>query len=171
MIAAGRIQDMILVQESMEQKSVISLRTICGGPQEKVCVLIAGPSSSGKTTFSHRLSIQMTAHGLKHIPFLWMISIAAERTYRWMKMVEYDFECLEALDIPLFNQCMTDLLAGKEVILPVFNFKTGHREYRQKPLKLRGGGCSGDWGIHGLNEKLSYELPKENKYKIYISAH
>ena len=65
---------------------------------------------------------------------------------------------------------MTDLLAGKEVILPVFNFKTGHREYRQKPLKLGAEDVLVIEGIHGLNEKLSYELPKENKYKIYISA-
>lgn len=87
-----------------------------------------------------------------------------------MRTGEFDFECLEALDIPLFNQCMTDLLAGKEVTLPVFNFKTGHREYRQKPLKMGPDDVLVIEGIHGLNEKLSYELPKENKYKIYISA-
>mgnify|MGYP000514891952 FL=1 len=107
-------------------------------------MLIAGPSSSGKTTFSHRLSIQMTAHGLKPHPISLDDFYCNREETPLDENGEYDFECLEALDIPLFNQCMTDLLAGKEVILPVFNFKTGHREYRQKPLKLGAEGCSGD---------------------------
>ena len=169
-IAAGRIQDMILVQESYMEQKIGDIAETIAADRRKKFVLIAGPSSSGKTTFSHRLSIQMTAHGLKPHPISLDDFYCNREETPLDENGEYDFECLEALDIPLFNQCMTDLLAGKEVILPVFNFKTGHREYRQKPLKLGAEDVLVIEGIHGLNEKLSYELPKENKYKIYISA-
>lgn len=169
-IASGRIQDLILVQESwMEQKIGDIAEQIAADPGKKI-VLIAGPSSSGKTTFSHRLSIQLTAHGLRPHPIsLDDFYVNREDTPR-DENGEYDFECLEAIDIDLFNRCLGDLLAGKEVILPVFNFRTGHREYRGQPLKLRGGDVLVIEGIHGLNEKLSWQLPKESKFKIYISA-
>lgn len=169
-IASGRIQDMILVQESYMEQKIGDIAETIASDRRKKFVLIAGPSSSGKTTFSHRLSIQMTAHGLKPHPISLDDFYCNREETPLDENGEFDFECLEALDIPLFNQCMTDLLAGKEVTLPVFNFKTGHREYRQKPLKMGPDDVLVIEGIHGLNEKLSYELPKENKYKIYISA-
>ena len=169
-IASGRIQDMILVQESYMEQKIGDIAETIASDRRKKFVLIAGPSSSGKTTFSHRLSIQMTAHGLKPHPISLDDFYCNREETPLDENGEFDFECLEALDIPLFNQCMTDLLAGKEVTLPVFNFKTGHREYRQKPLKMGPDHVLVIEGIHGLNEKLSYELPKENKYKIYISA-
>ncbi|WP_294787305.1 nucleoside kinase [uncultured Eubacterium sp.] len=169
-IASGRIQDMILVQESYMEQKIGDIAETLAADRRKKFVLIAGPSSSGKTTFSHRLSIQMTAHGLKPHPISLDDFYCNREETPLDENGEYDFECLEALDIALFNQCMTDLLAGKEVTLPVFNFKTGHREYRQKPLKMGSDDVLVIEGIHGLNEKLSYELPKENKYKIYISA-
>ena len=169
-IASGRIQDMILVQESYMEQKIGDIAETIASDRRKKFVLIAGPSSSGKTTFSHRLSIQMTAHGLKPHPISLDDFYCNREETPLDENGEFDFECLEALDIPLFNQRMTDLLAGKEVTLPVFNFKTGHREYRQKPLKMGPDDVLVIEGIHGLNEKLSYELPKENKYKIYISA-
>lgn len=169
-IAAGRIQDMILVQESYMEQKIGDIAKTLAADRRKKFVLIAGPSSSGKTTFSHRLSIQMTAHGLKPHPISLDDFYCNREETPLDENGEYDFECLEALDVALFNQCMTDLLAGKEVTLPVFNFKTGHREYRQKPLRMGPDDVLVIEGIHGLNEKLSYELPKENKYKIYISA-
>ena len=169
-IASGRIQDMILVQESYMEQKIGDIAETIASDRRKKFVLIAGPSSSGKTTFSHRLSIQMTAHGLKPHPISLDDFYCNREETPLDENGEFDFECLEALDIPLFNQCMTDLLAGKEVTLPVFNFKTGHREYRQKPLKMGPDDVLVIEGIHGLNEKPSYELPKENKYKIYISA-
>lgn len=169
-IASGRMQDMILVQESYMEQKIGDIAETIASDRRKKFVLIAGPSSSGKTTFSHRLSIQMTAHGLKPHPISLDDFYCNREETPLDENGEFDFECLEALDIPLFNQCMTDLLAGKEVTLPVFNFKTGHREYRQKPLKMGPDDVLVIEGIHGLNEKLSYELPKENKYKIYISA-
>lgn len=169
-IASGRIQDMILVQESYMEQKIGDIAETLAADRRKKFVLIAGPSSSGKTTFSHRLSIQMTAHGLKPHPISLDDFYCNREETPLDENGEYDFECLEALDVALFNQCMTDLLAGKEVTLPVFNFKTGHREYRQKPLRMGPDDVLVIEGIHGLNEKLSYELPKENKYKIYISA-
>lgn len=169
-IAQGRIQDLILVQESwMEQKIGKIAETIAADRRKKI-ILVAGPTSSGKTTFSHRLSIQLTAQGLTPHPIAMDDFYVNREDTPKDESGEYDFECLEALDIPLFNQTMNDLLAGKEVILPVFNFKTGHREYRQKPMQLGSEDVLVIEGIHGLNEKLSYQLPKESKFKIYISA-
>lgn len=169
-IAQGRIQDLILVQESwMEQKIGKIAETIAADRRKKI-ILVAGPTSSGKTTFSHRLSIQLTAQGLTPHPIAMDDFYVNREDTPKDESGEYDFECLEALDIPLFNQTMNDLLAGKEVILPVFNFKTGHREYRQKPMQLGPEDVLVIEGIHGLNEKLSYQLPKESKFKIYISA-
>lgn len=169
-IAQGRIQDLILVQESwMEQKIGKIAETIAADRRKKI-ILVAGPTSSGKTTFSHRLSIQLTAQGLTPHPIAMDDFYVNREETPKDESGEYDFECLEALDIPLFNQTMNDLLEGKEVILPVFNFKTGHREYRQKPMQLGAEDVLVIEGIHGLNEKLSYQLPKESKFKIYISA-
>lgn len=169
-ISEGKIQELILVQESwMEQKIGDIAEMIAQDPKKKI-ILIAGPSSSGKTTFSHRLSIQLTAHGLRPHPIsLDDFYVNREETPK-DENGEYDFECLEAIDVPLFNQCLSDLLAGREVTLPVFNFKTGHREFRMRPLQLAEDDVLVIEGIHGLNERLTYRLPKESKFKIYISA-
>ena len=169
-IASGKIQDLILVQESwMEQQIGNIAEQIAADPRKKI-ILIAGPSSSGKTTFSHRLSIQLTAQGLRPHPIsLDDFYVNREDTPK-DENGEYDFECLEAIDIPLLNRCLNDLLAGKEVLLPVFNFRTGRREYRGQPLQIGAADVLVLEGIHGLNEKLSWQLPKENKFKIYISA-
>ncbi len=169
-IANGRMQELILVQESwMEQKIGDIAEMIAQDPKKKI-ILIAGPSSSGKTTFSHRLSIQLTAQGLKPHPIAMDDFYVNREDTPLDENGNYDFECLEAVDVALFNQCMNDLLEGKEVVLPVFNFKTGHREFRQRPLKLNAEDVLVIEGIHGLNEKLSSSLPKETKFKIYVSA-
>ena len=133
-------------------------------------VLIAGPSSSGKTTFSHRLSIQLRAHGM--IPHPIAVDnyfVNREDTPR-DKDGNYNYECLEAIDVKQFNQDLTDLLEGKEVALPIFNFKTGRREYNGQTKKLGEHDVLVIEGIHCLNDALTYELPKENKFKVYISA-
>ena len=133
-------------------------------------LLIAGPSSSGKTTFSHRLAIQLTSYGLKPHP------IGLDNYYLNHDETPLDengkpdFECLEALDVEQFNKDMSELLAGKEVQLPTFNFKTGRREYSGKTTRLGKEDILVIEGIHGLNEKMSHSLPAESKYKIYISA-
>ena len=136
----------------------------------KKFIMIAVPSSSGKTTFSHRLSVQLTAHGMKPHP------IAVDNYFKNREDTPLDefgeknYECLEALDVEKFNQDMLALLKGERVELPVFNFKTGHREYKGDFLQLGKEDVLVIEGIHGLNDKLSYALPSENKYKIYISA-
>ncbi len=169
-IADGGILDLILVQEALMEQNIGDIaEQIAADPKKKI-VLIAGPSSSGKTTFSHRLSIQLAAHGLRPHPIsLDDFYVNREDTPR-DENGDYDFECLEAIDIPLLNQMMNDLLAEKEVTLPVFNFRTGQREFRSKPMRLREGDVLVIEGIHGLNEKLTEELPAESKFKIYISA-
>lgn len=169
-IAAGRMQEVILTQEALFEERIGNLAEEIVRTGDRKFVMIAGPSSSGKTTFSHRLSIQLTAKGLKPHPFpLDDYYIDRDKCPR-DENGKLDLECLEALDVELFNHDMNELLAGKRVNLPVFNFKTGKREYKDKYLQLGPEDVLVIEGIHGLNDKLSYSLPVESKYKIYISA-
>lgn len=169
-IAQGRIRDVILVSEALMERKIGRMAEEIAAMPDKKFVMIAGPSSSGKTTFSHRLSIQMMAQGLKPHP------IALDDYY--VDRVDtpkhpdgtYNFECLEALDIELFNHDMSALLAGERVELPVYNFRTGKREYKGRYKQLGKNDILVLEGIHGLNDKLSYSLPKSSKLKIYISA-
>lgn len=169
-ISSGDIQNLILVQEALQEKKMGEIaQQIASNPEKKI-ILIAGPSSSGKTTFSHRLSVQLRAHGLKPHPIpVDDYFVNRENTPR-DEDGNYNFECLDAIDVELFNENMTDLLKGKRVELPVFNFKTGQREYKGNYKQLGKDDILVIEGIHGLNEKLSYSLPKESKFKIYISA-
>ncbi|MBP5304505.1 MAG: nucleoside kinase [Lachnospiraceae bacterium] len=169
-VAAGDIQDMILVQEALQEKRIGQIAEMIAKEKSKRVVLIAGPSSSGKTTFSHRLSIELRTFGLHPHP-LGMDDYFVERENTPKdENGNYDFECLEALDIKLFNDNINDLLAGKEVAMPTYNFKTGKREYRGNTLKLGPEDILVIEGIHGLDPKLSYQIPDESKFKIYISA-
>lgn len=169
-IAAGQMSDLILVQESMQEKKIAEIAAKIAESKDKKFVMIAGPSSSGKTTFSHRLSIQLRTFGLKPHP----IGVDDYFVNRENTPVDehgnYNFECLEAIDIEQFNKDMTDLLEGKRVELPSFNFKTGKREYKGNYKQLGPSDILVIEGIHGLNDKLSYSLPRESKFKIYISA-
>lgn len=169
-IAEGGMQNLILVQEALMEKRIGEIADEIAASGKKI-VLIAGPSSSGKTTFSHRLSIQLMAHGLDPHPIA-MDDYFVNRDQNPIDPVtgKYDFEALEALDIATLNRDMLDLLAGKEVAMPTFNFVTGMREYKGNTLKLGEKGILVMEGIHGLNEKATKEIPKEDKYKIYISA-
>lgn len=169
-IINGRMNDLILIQEALLEKRIAEIADKIAADRNKRLIMIAGPSSSGKTTFSHRLSIQLSAHGLVPHPIP-MDNYFVERDHTPLDAEgKPDYECLEALDIELFNQNMTDLLAGKEVELPTYNFKTGKREYKGNILCLKPTDVLVIEGIHGLNDRLSYSLPKENKFKIYISA-
>ena len=128
--------------------------------------MIAGPSSSGKTTFSHRLSIQLSAHGLKPHPIA-VDNYFVNREHTPLdEEGNYNFECLEAIDVKQFNNDMNALLRGEEVEIPTYNFKTGKREYKGNSLKLEESDILVIEGIHCLNDKLSETLPKENKFKI-----
>jgi uridine kinase len=169
-IAGGRGEQMILLQEALMEERIGALAAQIAERKNVKFVMIAGPSSSGKTTFSNRLSIQLLAKGLKPHPIgLDDYYDDRERCPR-DENGNLDFECLEALDIRQFNEDMTRLLAGEEVEMPSFNFKTGKREYRGKKLQLGEDDILVIEGIHGLNDKLSYSLPEESKFKIYISA-
>ncbi len=168
-IAEGRSRNIILTQEALmeEQLGTMAQRII---ENNKRCIMIAGPSSSGKTTFSHRLSVQLMARGVVPHP------LPLDSYYRGRALVPVDengeknFEALEALDVELFNENVTDLLAGKRVLLPDYNFITGQREYNEKYMQLGENDVLVIEGIHGLNNDLSYSIPPELKYKIYISA-
>lgn len=168
-VAQGRIRDVILVAEALMERKIGTLAEQVASLPDKKFIMIAGPSSSGKTTFSHRLSIQMMAQGLKPHP------IALDDYY--VNRVDtpkdengnYNFECLEALDIELFNHDMSALLAGERVELPTYNFRTGKREYKGIVKQLGKNDILVLEGIHGLNGKLSYSLPESSKLKIYIS--
>ncbi len=133
-------------------------------------MMIAGPSSSGKTTFSHRLSIQLQANGLNPHPIALDNYFFNRQECPLDEFGKPDFEGLAALDVEQFNLDMTKLLKGEEVQLPFYNFKTGFREYRGDIKKLGKEDILVIEGIHGLNDRLSYSLPKESKFKIYISA-
>lgn len=169
-VVKGKVQELILVQEAlMEQKIGEIARMIAADPQKKF-VMIAGPSSSGKTSFSHRLSIQLRTLGLTPHPIATdNYFVDREKTPR-DENGDYNYECLEAIDVEQFNEDMKNLISGKEVPMPTFNFKQGKREYKGDTLKLGADDILVIEGIHGLNDKLSYALAAENKFKIYISA-
>lgn len=170
MIAAGRIQDIILMQEAQMEARIGDLAEQIAEAGNKKFIMIAGPSSSGKTTFSHRLSIHLSARGMKPHPIpLDDYYVDREKCPRDADG-NFDFECLESLDVELFNKDMSALLAGERVELPTFNFKTGKREYRGKYMQLGADDVLVIEGIHGLNDRLSHSLPGESKFKIYISA-
>ncbi|MCR5451771.1 MAG: nucleoside kinase [Lachnospiraceae bacterium] len=169
-IAAGKTNDIILVQEALMEERIGSLASTIAKDPGKKFIMIAGPSSSGKTTFSHRLSVQLRALGLKPHP------VALDNYYfnrDQMPLDEFgekDFEAIEGLDIELFNNDMQALLRGERVELPTFNFNIGKREYKGNYMQLSENDVLVLEGIHGLNDKLSYTLPKESKFKVYISA-
>lgn len=169
-ISRGRIQELLLVAEALQEGKISRIAEQIIEEGGKKFVMIAGPSSSGKTTFSHRLSVQLMAHGMKPHP------IAVDNYFVNRENTPLDeegkpnYECLEAIDIKQFNEDMCRLLEGERVELPYFNFKTGKREYRGDYLQLGPEDILVIEGIHGLNDALSYALPRESKFKIYISA-
>jgi uridine kinase len=170
LISKGKLNELILVQEALQEKKVSEIAEAIKEAKDKKFIMIAGPSSSGKTTFSHRLAIQLKAHGLKPYPIaVDNYFINRDRTPRDADG-NYNFECLEAIDLEQFNKDMTDLMEGKLVDLPVYNFVTGKREYKGNPISIGKEGILVIEGIHGLNDALSYSLSRESKYKIYISA-
>ena len=168
-ITRGEIQELILVQEALQENLLNKIAREIVDKNKRI-ILIAGPSSSGKTTFSHRLAIQLKIHGLRPHPIS-LDDFFRDRHYSPKdEYGNYDFESIECLDIPLFHQCMLNLLDGKEVVMPRYNFISGISERMEKPLKIQKNDVLIIEGIHGLNEKLSKDLPKECKYKIYVSA-
>lgn len=169
-IVKGNIQDIILLQEAEMEQRIGKIAEQIASQKEKKFIMIAGPSSSGKTTFSHRLSIQLRAHGLMPHP-IGMDNFYVDREKTPLdENGQYDFECIEAVDMELFNTAMEKLLAGERVEMPYFNFKIGKREFKGEYLQLGPEDVLVIEGIHGLNDRLLDTLPEETKFKIYISA-
>jgi len=169
-IVNGGLSELVLIQEALMEKKLGDIAAMIAADRKKKIILLAGPSSSGKTTTSHRLSIQLKTLGLNPHP------IAVDNYFVDREFTprdadgNYNFECLECVDLELFNRDMTALLAGERVEMPVFNFKTGKKEYKGDSLRLGPDDILVIEGIHCLNDKLSYSLPMENKFKIYLSA-
>ena len=168
-LADGSFSELMLVQESLQEKKIAEIAESIIESGKRI-ILIAGPSSSGKTTFSHRLSIQLRAHGLKPHPIpVDNYFVNREDT----PLDEYgkpNFECLEALDIKELNKDLQGLLAGEEVELPVFNFVTGKREMSGEKMQIGDRDVLVIEGIHSLNDAMTYSIDQGNKFKIYISA-
>ncbi|WP_288620972.1 nucleoside kinase [Mitsuokella multacida] len=171
-IRSGRISEVIRVSEALQEKHIAEIADYIAKHRQKLrLILIAGPSSSGKTSFAQRLRVQLQVMGLR--PFSISLDnyfVNREDTPK-TPAGAYDYECLEALDVDLFNKDMFALLKGESVVLPRYNFKTGEREWEgQTPLTLEKSQPIIVEGIHGLNEKLTAAIPREYKFKIYVSA-
>lgn len=166
----GHVTELIHVSEALQEKKIVRIADEIQSKGNVKVVLIAGPSSSGKTTFSKRLSIQLMANGIKPHPVsLDDYFVDRELTPKDEKG-EYDFESLYALDIPFFNAQLQALLKGEEVELPRFNFQTGKRENSGKRLRLEKDMVLILEGIHALNPELTRQVDSQLKYKVYVSA-
>lgn len=169
-ITKGDMSSLMLAQEALQEQKIVELVKKIQEREGVKFIMIAGPSSSGKTTFSHRLSIQLMANGYKPHPIgVDDYFVEREQTPK-DENGNYNFEDLHAIDIELFNDNMNRLLKGEEVDMPTFNFKTGRKEYHDNKLRLGKDDILVIEGIHCLNDELSYSLPVESKFKIYISA-
>lgn len=169
-ICGGNISDMILVQEALQERRIGEIAAQIFRKKNTKFVLVAGPSSSGKTTFAHRLAIQLRSFGLRpHIISMDDYFVNREQTPIDIDG-NYNYEVFEALDIDLFMDDMLDLLDGETVEMPQFDFKAGKRVYKGRYLKLDKDDILIIEGIHGLNPRASEDLPDENKFKIYISC-
>ncbi|WP_051617957.1 nucleoside kinase [Desulfofundulus thermocisternus] len=170
-IINGSADELIRVAEAFHEKKISQIADIIASNIDRIrLVLIAGPSSSGKTTFAQRLATQLRVNGIHPVPLsLDNYFVDREKTPR-DENGRYDFESLDAIDRSLFNDHLTKLIQGEEVELPFFNFKTGRREFRGETLRLKETDLIIIEGIHGLNDKLTSSIPLSRKFKIYVSA-
>lgn len=166
----GNAKRLINVAEALQEKKIVRIADDIQARGKVRIVLIAGPSSSGKTTFSKRLSIQLAANGMKPYPVsMDDYFVDREHTPRDEKG-DYDFESLYALDLPFFNEQLQTLLDGGEVELPRYNFVTGKRENSGRRLRLSEDMVLVLEGIHALNPELTSQIDEAYKYRIYVSA-
>lgn len=169
-IRQGKIKDYILLDEALHEKKIANIADDILKNEKIKMILIAGPSSSGKTTFAQRLGIQLRLNGLKPVT----ISVDNYFVERPQNPIDengnYNFECLEAIDVKLLNEHLLRLLNGEKVEIPTFDFEVGTKRYNGNTLKLADDEVLVIEGIHCLNDKLTPLIPKEQKYKIYISC-
>ena len=163
------VKELILLSEALHEKKIAEIANKIKEHGNVRMVLIAGPSSSGKTTFAGKLGMSLKVNGIKPVTISVDNYFVERKDNPKDEKGNYDFECIEALDLDLFNSQLVDLLKGKEVKLPTFNFTTGSKEYRGNTLKLKEDEILVIEGIHCLNDKLTNLIPKENKFKVYIS--
>ncbi len=169
MIENDKVFDMMKIMEALHEKKIAQIADqIC--EENKRIILIAGPSSSGKTTFAGRLKVQLQVNGLRPITLSTDDYFVNREFTPRDENGDYDFESIDAVDTELFNRDLNDLIKGKEVNLPIFDFKAGHKTYGDKKLKIDLDQPVIIEGIHGLNEKLTSSIAKRDKFKIYISA-
>lgn len=170
-ITMGKGGDLIRITEAYHEKRIANIADMITKEHGRIrIVLIAGPSSSGKTTFTQRLAIQLQVNGVKPISISLDDYFVDRVNTPVNEKGEPDFEALEAIDLELFNSQLTSLILGEEVELPRYNFITGKREYRGEKLRISAEQPILIEGIHGLNERLTEAVPKDRKFKIYLSA-
>ncbi len=169
-VKENKVKEIIMLDEALHEKKISDIADNIAKDKNTKMVLIAGPSSSGKTTFAQRLGIQLKINGIKPVTISVDNYFVEREDNPKDENGEYDFECLEAIDLKLFNDHLTKLLNGEEVEMPTFNFHKGTKEYNGNKLKLNEDEVLVIEGIHCLNDELTKSISKEQKYKIYISA-
>ena len=164
------IKDIIMLDEALHEKKIANIADKIAQNRNVKMILIAGPSSSGKTTFAQRLGIQLRINRIKPITISVDNYFVERKDTPRDEKGNYDFECIEAIDLELFNDHLTKLLNGEEVEMPEFDFHEGTKRYNGRKLKLEPDQVLVIEGIHCLNDKLTSKIAKDQKYKIYISA-
>jgi len=169
-ICSGSISDLILVQEAEQERKISEIAREIASRQGVKFIMIAGPSSSGKTSLSHRLSIQLRTLGMTPHPVALDNYFVNREDTPLDENGDYNFECLEAIDVKRFNDDMIKLLNGERVEIPEFNFKVGRREYNGNYMQLGKEDVLVIEGIHGLNPRLTPSIPDAQKFRIYVSC-
>lgn len=169
-ITNGNSAELVLLAEALHEKKISDIADNIINKKGVKVVLIAGPSSSGKTTFAKRLGIQLRLNGLKPVTISVDNYFVERKDTPLDENGNYDFECLESIDLKLFNEHLTTLLNGGEILCPTFDFKEGTKKYNGETMKLAEDEILVIEGIHCLNDQLTNSIPKDKKYKIYISA-
>ena len=168
-IEEGKSTEVILTAEALHEKKLSQIADKIASKKGVKMVLIAGPSSSGKTTFAKRLGVQLKLYGMNPVTIGTDNYFVERKDTPKDENGEYDFETIEALDLDLFNNHLTKLINGEEIEMPTFDFKVGTKLYNGDKLKLGENDILIIEGIHSLNDRLTKDIPKENKFKIYIS--
>ncbi len=169
-IEENRIKDIIMLAEALHEKKIANIADDIAKRKNVKMILIAGPSSSGKTTFAQRLGIQLRLNGIKPVTISVDNYFVERQDTPRDANGEYNFECIEAIDLKLLNEHLVKLLNGEEIEVPEFDFSVGTKRYNGKKMKLAEDEVLVMEGIHCLNDKLTSQISKDQKYKIYISA-
>lgn len=165
-----RIKDVIMIDEALHEKNIANIADKIAKDKKIKMILIAGPSSSGKTTFAQRLGIQLRVNKIKPVTISVDNYFVERQDTPRDENGDYNFECIEAIDLELFNNHLTRLLNGERVEMPQFDFLEGTKKYNGKYLQLKDDEVLVIEGIHCLNDRLTSSIPQNQKFKIYISA-